>query len=398
MTSFASDNYAPAHPEVLAAIAEANAGSAGSYGADPWTEQLAIVVQATFGPDAVAFPVLTGTGANVVSLMAATPRWGGVITTRQAHTNTDENGAPERIGGLKLLTVDTSDAKLTPADLDAYLADVGDVHRAQPSVVSVTQATELGTVYTPAELAAIVRAAHERGWAVHMDGSRLANAAAALDLELRELTTDVGIDLVSFGGTKNGAMLGEAVIVPDAAGPAGSQFAGAIGYLRKFSAQLASKQRFVAAQLLALLGKSPVRAPRVSPDHRIGSLTRTWGEIAGKVPLRGEILRDDDKPGDDPLWLRNARQANAMAALLRSHVEGLPNVTFTQPTQANSLFAIVPRAGAERVRRRFPFYDWAPGPTPGTVEVRWMCAWDTAPADVEAFADAVRAEIARQSA
>ena len=213
--SFASDNYSPAHPTVLAALTAANQGHAGSYGADPWTARLQEVVRHHFGEAATAYPVFNGTGANVVALMSMLPRWGAVVTSEHAHVHQDENGAPERVGGIKLLTVPAPDGKLTPAAVDRFVGDLGDQHRAQPLVVSITQATELGTVYSPEEIRAITDRAHAAGMRVHLDGARLANAAASLGVSLRATTTDVGVDVVSFGGTKNGLLFGEAVVVLD---------------------------------------------------------------------------------------------------------------------------------------------------------------------------------------
>jgi threonine aldolase len=377
VTTFASDNYAPAHPDVLAALAAASAGHEISYGEDPWTARLQDVVRDRFGPDAGAYPVLTGTGANVVALMAMLPRWGAVVATEHAHLNTDENGAPERVGGVKVLTVPAADGKLTPAAVERFAGDLGDPHRAQPLVVSLTQATELGTVYTPGEIRAVADAAHAHGMRVHLDGSRLANAAAALDVPLRALTTDAGVDVLSFGGTKNGLALGEAVIVLDPSAVDGVEF------VRKATMQLASKMRYVSAQLLALF-----------------------------EPVGGPVADVDELADADELWLRNARHANAMAARLRTALEtGLAStegtagsagtegaagsaVAFTQPTQANAVFATLPRAVVQRLRERHRFYDWAPGETPDRVEVRWMCAWDTTTTEVDDFAANVRAALA----
>ncbi|OLT53251.1 low specificity L-threonine aldolase [Cellulosimicrobium sp. CUA-896] len=364
MTTFASDNYAPAHPDVLAALAAASAGHEISYGEDPWTARLQDVVRDRFGPDAAAYPVLTGTGANVVALMAMLPRWGAVVATEHAHLNTDENGAPERVGGVKVLTVPAPDGRLTPAAVERFAGDLGDPHRAQPLVVSLTQATELGTVYTPAEIRAVADAAHAHGMRVHLDGSRLANAAAALDVPLRALTTDAGVDVLSFGGTKNGLALGEAVIVLDPSAVDGVEF------VRKATMQLASKMRYVSAQLLALF-----------------------------EPVGDPVADVDELSAADELWRRNARHANAMAARLRAGLEESagsagPGVAFTQPTQANAVFATLPRAVVQRLRERHRFYDWAPGETPDRVEVRWMCAWDTTVADVDEFAADVRGALA----
>ena len=337
---FASDNYAGAHPEVIAAIGAANGGHQVAYGEDVYTARLQEVMRGHFGEQVEAFPVFNGTGANVLSLESILPRWGAVVCTGNAHIHTDENAAPERIAGLKLLTVPVSDAKLTPELIDTEAWGWGDEHRAQPLAVSITQSTELGTAYTPAEVRAIADHVHERGMTLHMDGARLSNAAASLGVPFREFTTDAGVDILSFGGTKNGLLFGEAVVVLN---PDVSQ---GLIYLRKMNMQLASKMRFVSAQLIALL------------------------------------------EGD--LWLRSASHANAMAQRLRAAVEGIDGVTLTQQTQANAVFAILPVGVADRLRESFRFYDW----NPATREVRWMCAFDTTEADIDAFAAALTRELA----
>ncbi len=339
---FASDNYAGVHPEVLAAVAAANVGHVPAYGDDPWTARLQDVVRAHLGDAAVAYPVLNGTGANVVALQAMLPRWGAVVCAETAHVNTDENGAPERVGGLKLLTVPTPDGRLTP-DLVARQAwGFGDVHRAQPGVVSVTQATELGTVYTPDQVRELCDQAHALGMRVHVDGSRIANAAAHLGLPLRALTTDCGVDVLSLGGTKNGLLLGEAVVVLDPDAVDG------VEYLRKAGMQLASKMRFVSAQLIALY------------------------------------------EGD--LWLRSAQRANAMAARLRAGLDAL-GLDITLPTEANGVFVRLPRPVAAALRRTWRFYDW--DPADGTV--RLMCAFDTTEQDVDDLLRALGAALAGEA-
>lgn len=336
---FASDNYSGIHPEILEALSIVNGGHQVSYGDDVYTEHLQEVFRSHFGERAEAYPVFNGTGANVVSLQALTRRWSAVVCAETAHINVDECGAPEKIAGIKLLTVPTPDGKLTPDLIDRQAWGWGDEHRAQPHVVALTQSTELGTVYTPDEIAAISAHAHGNGMAVFVDGSRLANAAASLDLPLRAFTTDVGVDVLSFGGTKNGLMLGEAVVVlnPDVAD--------GLKFLRKSSMQLASKMRFVSAQLIALL------------------------------------------EGD--LWLRNARHANAMAARLYAAVKDIPGVAVTQAPEANAVFAVIPPEVADRVRKRFRFYTW----DTRTGEVRWVCSFDTTEADVDAFAATLREEL-----
>jgi threonine aldolase len=341
---FASDNYSGVHPEVLAAIAAANEGHQGAYGGDEYTARLQEVVAHHFGAGAEAFPVFNGTGANVTALQSMLPRWGAVVAASTAHINVDEGGAPERVGGMKLLTVPTDDGKLTPDLVDREAWGWGDEHRAQPLVVSITQSTELGTLYTPAEIRTLADHAHGHGMRLHLDGARIANAAASLDVPLAAFTRDAGVDLLSLGGTKNGALGAEAIVVLD---PAASE---GLVYLRKLNMQLASKMRFLSAQLVALL--------------------------------------------DGDLWLRNARHANAMAQRLRAGVEaGLADgsvrgVEFTQPTQANGVFATLPAGVADRLRESFRFYDW----DALRREVRWMCSFDTTEADVDAFVAAVARE------
>jgi threonine aldolase len=344
---FASDNYAGAHPEIIAAIAEANGGHQISYGEDAYTAQLQKVMREQFGEQAETFPVFNGTGANVTALTSVMPRWGAVISSSTAHIHTDEGGAPERISGLKLLTVDTPDGKLTPELIETQAWGWGDEHRVQPAAVSITQTTELGTLYTPVEIRAIADYVHARGMVLHLDGARISNAAAALGAQLRDFTVDAGVDILSFGGTKNGLLYGEAIVVLDP-----SKSDGLI-YLRKLNMQLASKMRFVSAQLLALL--------------------------------------------DDDLYLRSAAHSNAMAGRLRAALDAgiadgsITGLSFSQPTEANAVFAVLDNAVADRIRDRFRFYDWdrAAG------EVRWMCSYDTTEADVDGFVAAITEELAR---
>ncbi|MFE2728636.1 threonine aldolase family protein [Kitasatospora sp. NPDC059327] len=338
---FASDNYAGVHPEVLAAIALANGGHQVAYGEDDYTVHLQDVFRRHFGEKAEAYPVFNGTGANVVALQALLPRWGAVVAAESAHINVDEGGAPEKMGGIKLLTVPTPDGKLTPELLDQQAWGFGDEHRAQPLAVSITQSTELGTLYTVEEIRAIVDHAHQLGMLVHVDGSRLANAAASLGVPLRAFTTDVGVDVLSYGGTKNGLLFGEVVVVLN------PERVRNIKYLRKTSMQLASKMRFVSVQFEALLA------------------------------------------GD--LYLRNAGHANAMASRLETAVRGIEGVTVVRPVQANAVFAILPREVSERLQKRYRFYFW----NEHTGEVRWMCSYDTTEADIDAFAAAIAEEMGR---
>jgi len=342
---FASDNYAGVHPSVFEAMNRVNTGHQVAYGEDDETATLLELVRAEFGPRAEVFPVFNGTGANVVALTAAMPRWGAIIATDTAHIHTDEGGAPERVSGLKLFTVPPVGGKLTPDGLRSQAFGRGDEHRPQPMAVSITQSTELGTVYTPEEIAELTEVARSLDLVVHMDGARLFNAAASLGMSFREFTTDVGVDIVSLGATKNGAMAAEAIVVinPDAVE--------GIIYLRKLSMQLASKMRFLSAQLVALL--------------------------------------------TDGLGIEIAGHSNQMAALLRQKLDervaagSLTGLDFSQPTQANAVFALLDPARADAIREKVRFYDWdrARG------EVRWMCAWDTTEDDIDRFVDVITAEL-----
>ena len=336
---FASDNYAGVHPEVLAALALANDGHQVAYGEDDYTTHLQEVFRAHFGPRAEVFPVFNGTGANVTALQSLTERWGAVICAESAHIQVDECGAPERVGGLKLLTVPTPDGKLTPELIDRQAYGFDDEHRAQPQVVSITQTTELGTCYTPEEIKAICDHAHQLGMAVHLDGARISNAAATLGVPLARFTTEAGVDILSFGGTKNGLLVGECLVVLS------PERVRSIKYLRKMSMQLASKMRFVSVQFEALLA------------------------------------------GD--LWLRSAAHANAMARRLEQAVKDVEGVTVMRPVQSNAVFATLPREVSERLQKRYRFYFW----NEATGEVRWMCSFDTTEEDVDGFAAALVEEM-----
>ena len=339
MTDFASDNHAGAHPDVLAAIADANEGHAGAYGGDPWTERVEELFREHFGDDARGFCVFNGSGANVTTLDALTRSFEAVICTETAHMHVDECGAPERVAGAKLYTVATEHGKLAPGDVGRWEARRGDDHHAQQRIVSITQATELGTVYTTAETRAIADAAHALDMLLHVDGARLANAAASLGLTLRELTTDCGVDVVSFGATKNGLLFGDAVVFLR------PELADGFEFVRKQLGQLASKMRFLSAQFEALLASD--------------------------------------------LWLRNASHANAMAARLAAAVRELPGIEIMHPVEANGVFARLPRAAIDKLLNELPgeppFHVW----DEQAGVVRWMCAWDTSAEDVDEFAGAV---------
>lgn len=340
---FASDNYAGVHPAVMAAMADANGGHQVAYGDDVYTERLRAWVRTAFGEQAQVFPVFNGTGANVVALQSMMQRWEAVICATSAHVLVDEGGAPERTGGFKLHPVATEDGKLTASLIDEQAWGFGDQHRAQPAVVTITQSTELGTVYTQEQVRAITTHCHAKGMRVHMDGARISNAAAALGCSFRDFTTDAGVDVLSLGGTKIGAMGAEAIVVLNPETTIGLPF------LRKGGMQLASKMRFVSAQLLAL--------------------------------FEGDV------------WLQNARHANAMAARLHDAVSAITGVHITRKVDANAVFAILPTDVTARLQEKFRFYTW----NEMTGEVRWMASWDTTEADIDAFAAAVAEEMAEIS-
>ncbi|WP_099332465.1 threonine aldolase family protein [Actinomyces minihominis] len=331
--SFASDNYSGVHPQILTAIAKANVGHASSYGEDEWTGVMDQMIREVFGDAAEGFPVFNGTGANVVSLQSVLPRWGAVIAPSTAHINNDEGGAPEKVGALKILGVPTPDGKLTPELAKREAWGWGDPHRSQPLAISISQVTELGTCYTPAEVRALADFAHSHDMALHMDGARLSNAAAHMGTTLRELTTDAGVDVLSLGGTKNGAMGAEAVVVLN------PERATGLPYLRKTNMQLGSKMRFVSAQLTELFGTD--------------------------------------------LWQRLAQHSNEMAARLHSRLNGA--VPIPVPVESNGVFAMLTPEQKERARAVFHFYDW-----PGDPDlVRLMCSFDTTVEDVDDLADLI---------
>lgn len=332
---FASDNYAGVHPEILAAIASVNEGHEVAYGEDSVTAKLDELFKREFGDHAVGFPVFNGTGANVVALQACAERWEAVICADSAHIHADEGGAPEKMAGLKLWTLPTPDGKLTPEIVDTAMFDIGSVHRAQPGVISITNTTEMGTLYTAAEIKALADYAHSHDLLLHLDGARISNAAAALNLPFRAFTTDVGVDIVSFGATKIGALAAEAVVVLN------PELQSAIPFLRKTSMQLASKMRFVSAQLITVI--------------------------------------------DDGLGIKNAKHANAMAQRLDAGLRKL-GVNIPNPTEANAVFPIFTSEQTEELQKLYRFYVW----NYGTGQVRLMCAWDTQEADVDGLLAAAR--------
>jgi threonine aldolase len=337
---FASDNHAGAHPEVLDAVAAASTGHAPSYGADAWTARAHGAIRAHLGDHAEPFLVFNGTAANVLALRACCRPWEAVICAQTAHLHVDECAAPEVVGHVKLLTVPTRDGKLTPDLVTPLLVRAGDEHAVQPRVVSITQSTELGTVYSVDEVRALAALCRERGLLLHMDGARVFNGAVACGATLREMVTDAGVDVLSLGGTKIGLLGAEATVFLR------PELARDVKYLRKQSMQLASKQRFLAAQV--------------------------------------EVLLTTD------LWERAARHANAMAARLADAVRGIDGVTITNDVAANAVFAVLDPAATARLHRDWHFYVW----DETTGEVRWMTSWDTTEDDVDRFAADVRAAVA----
>ncbi len=332
---FASDNEAGIHPDILAAIAAANSGHAPSYGADPWTARLADRLRTVFGPQAQGWPVFNGTAANVLSTAGVIEPHQAVVCAATSHINCDECGAIERFVGCRVLTIAADRGKIRPQDLDQVAEGHGPPHQSQPRLLSITQASELGTVYTPQEVGALSEAAHARGWLLHMDGARLANAAAGLGVPLAAITTDAGVDLLSFGGTKCGLLAGEIVITLT------EGLSGRMPYARKQALQLASKMRFLSAQFLALL--------------------------------------------QDDLWLQLARHANAMAARLHDAVQAQAGVTISYPRESNAVFARLPQAALVELRKEWRMATW----DAAAGEVRWMASWDTTPEDVDDFAAAI---------
>jgi threonine aldolase len=335
-TTFGSDNNSGVHPRALEAIAAANRGPAIAYGLDEHSGAAVAKFREHFGKNADVYMVFNGTGANVVSISTLARPFQAVICSEHAHINADECGAPESACGCKLLAVHAPDGKLTPELIARHLRGRLDQHRVQPALVSITQASELGTVYSCEEVKALAAFCHGQGLYLHMDGARLCNAAAALGKGLGEISGDLGVDILSFGGTKNGLLLGEAVVCFH------PELSRDTIFIRKQKMQLASKMRFIAAQLTALLS--------------------------------------------DDLWLENASHANRMAKLLAEKVEKIPSVKIVQPVQANAVFASLPRQAIDKLLKKYFFYTWDEDKN----EVRWMCSWNTTEQQISDFAAAIR--------
>jgi threonine aldolase len=333
--SFASDNNAGAHPEVLDAIVRANQGHVIAYGDDPYTRSAIAKFEEHFGPGIDVFFTFNGTGANVLGLQALTRPYHAVLCSDYAHIYTDECGAPEKHTGCKLIPLPHRDGKITLDTARHAYHGIGDQHHVQAHVISITQATEMGTVYQPEEIQALACFAHEHEMFLHMDGARIANAAVSLGQTLRQATRDLGLDVLSFGGTKNGIMGGEAVIFFD------RSLSKDFLYLRKQGMQLASKMRFIAVQFEALLAND--------------------------------------------LWRRSAEHANRMARVLEAHVRKIPQVRVVWKVEANGVFVQIPRHAIEKIKERYFFYPWIEE----ECIVRWMCSFDTTEEDVKDFAKVV---------
>lgn len=336
MKGFASDNNAGVHPAILSAMAEANKGHMVGYGDDPYTQKAIRLFKGEFGEETEVFFVFNGTGANVLGLSSVARSWNSVICAETAHIEEDECGAPEKFAGCKLLPVKSANGKITPESIGHHLKGFGFEHHSQPKVISISQVTEMGTVYSPGEIKTLAELAHSHNMYLHIDGARIANAAVALNLPFRSFTKDCGVDILSFGGTKNGMMLGESVLFFN------PELAIQTRYLRKQSMQLYSKMRFVGAQFIAYF--------------------------------------------ENALWKRSAAHSNRMAKLLEAEVKKIPELQLTQEVEANGVFAIVPPWIIEPLREKFFFYMW----NEAISEVRWMTSFDTTEQEIFDFTALIR--------
>ncbi len=337
--SFASDNNAGVHPAVMAAVSAANDGHVIAYGDDPFTARAVKKFREQFGKETEVFFVFGGTGANVLGLKAVTEPFNAIVCAATAHINVDECGAPEKFTGCKLLDVATPDGKIRVEQIKPLLLEVGFEHHVQPRVISISQSTEMGTVYTRKEIETLAGFAHKNAMLLHVDGARIANAAASLKVPLRAITRDAGVNILSFGGAKNGMMYGEAVVFFD------PKLANDFKYIRKQGTHLPSKMRFISAQFEALL--------------------------------------------TNDLWRRNAEHANRMAQLLARELAKVPLVKITQPVEANGVFAVVPRKYVAQLQKKYFFYVW----NAETSEVRFMTSFDTTEEDIRDFVGLVKRTI-----
>ncbi len=335
---FASDNNSGVHPDILKAITEANNGHVVGYGDDELTKKAIDRFKQLFGQNTDVFFVYNGTGANVIAIQSLAMPFNSVICAETAHINVDECGAPEKHSGCKLLPVETKDGKLTKETIKQYMHGFGFEHHSQPKIISITQATELGTLYTINEIKEIADYAHKHHMFLHMDGARISNAAAALNCTFKEMTVDAGVDVLSFGGTKNGLMFGEAVLFFN-------MNVEAMKYIRKQTAQLHSKMRYSAAQFLAFL--------------------------------------------NNDLWKVNASHSNKMAQKLAEKLKNIDQVNITQKVESNGVFAIVPPEIIEPLQNEFFFYVWNEEKS----EVRWMTSFDTTEDDIDQFVELIKNKI-----
>lgn len=336
---FASDNNSGVHPEILKALEAANTDHTIAYGDDPYTQNAVKTLKKEFGEHTEVFFVFTGTAANVLGLDAVTQPYHSVICAETAHINVDECGAPEKFASCKLLAVETPDGKLSIDRISKHIHGFGFEHHSQPKVISITQATEMGTLYTPTEIREIADFAHARNMLLHMDGARISNAAVSLDLNFREFTSECGVDVLSFGGTKNGLMYGEAIVFFN------EELAYDFKYRRKQGMQLSSKMRYISAQFDSYLNKG--------------------------------------------IWKENARHANSMAQLLYKELKQVEGVEITQKVESNGIFAIIPKNLIPVLQKEFFFYVWDEERS----EVRWMTSYDTKEEDIRGFVSLIKKEI-----
>ncbi|HPE39545.1 MAG TPA: aminotransferase class I/II-fold pyridoxal phosphate-dependent enzyme [Bacteroidales bacterium] len=336
MRSFGSDNHSGVHRDILSAISEANKDHVIAYGDDPYTEKVSQKIKQLFGEQAHFFPMFNGTGANICALRACLQPYHAIIAPETGHIFVDECGAPEWLTGAAVKSVSTPDGKVRPEMLHPFFHHFGFEHHSQPKVLYISQLSELGTAYTIAEIKALADLLHQHNMYLHMDGARIANAAATLGVSFKEITTDAGVDILSFGGTKNGMMLGESVITFR------PELAENMKYIRKQSTQLYSKMRFCSAQFLAYL--------------------------------------------ENDLWLQNARHANKMAQMLRSELEKVSSIQFTQPTDGNILLLKMEPDMIEKLLQKHFFYIW----DEMTHEIRLVTSWDTTEEDVQALISDVK--------
>lgn len=337
---FGSDNHSGVHPDILKAMEAANEGYAVAYGDDKYSGRAVKKFKEYFGKNIDVYFVGNGTAANILGLKAVTDSFNSIYCAETAHLNVHECCGPEKFTGCKLVIIPTPDGKLTVDLLKPYIVGFGDPHMAQPKVISITQTTERGTIYTPKEIKKLSDFAHKNGMLLHMDGARLCNAAASLNVEMKEITTNAGVDILSFGGTKNGMMFGDAVVFFDK--KLGKNFE----FIRKQGMHLTSKMRFISVQFEALLS--------------------------------------------DDLWLKNAKHANRMAQLLYNEVKDIPQIKITQKVQANAVFASLPANIITRLQKKYAFHVT----NEQTSEVRWMCSFNTSKEDVINFAETIRKTIA----